>query len=266
MAWWAGGLSVCNRGGPIETFVKSIAPDAEFVSSDGMIVSGPGLLNEHEYPNAPIVCMLCTRVPKPNLLLTPLDDDTFANGLNLRGPEWERRIPKAFWRGGASGFDVPSTRMRVVAALRDHPHADAKFTPWGGWENGKDIPSESFAPRCDIATHLFYKYILIVDGNCIASSHQWVFGSGSVPIMVTHPDNDYWFKRYLKPMVHYVPVNFDLSDLSEKITWLVEHDEDAKKIAENALLFSQNVFSPDFQKQHVVNEIARIRQHTNDTG
>lgn len=266
MSWWAGHMSVCKKGGPLENFIKSLAPEAVIVEADGMMVSGPGLLNEHEYPEAPIVCMLCTRVPKPNMLLMPLDDATFLFGLNLRGPEWNRRLPIAFWRGGASGFEVPNTRVRVVETLIDHPNADVKITPWYNWEDGKNIPPQFFGNRCEIATHLYYKYILIVDGNCIASSHQWVFGSGSVPIMVTHPDNDYWFKRYLKPMVHYVPIQYDLSDLAEKITWLVEHDDEAKKIADNAMAFSKLFFSPEFQRNHLIAEIGRIRQCMNGTG
>jgi spore maturation protein CgeB len=84
--------------------------------------------------------------------------------------------------------------------------------------------------------------------------------------MVTHPDNDYWFKRYLKPMVHYVPIQYDLSDLAEKITWLVEHDDEAKKIADNAMAFSKLFFSPEFQRNHLIAEIGRIRQCMNGTG
>jgi spore maturation protein CgeB len=102
------------------------------------------------------------------------------------------------------------------------------------------------------------KYILVLDGNCIASSHQWVFASGSVPIMVTHPDNNYWFKKYLKPGVHYVSVKYDLSDLREKIEWLVNNDAEAKQIANNAMEFAKTVLSSEFQHGHLVKEIRRF--------
>jgi hypothetical protein len=76
--------------------------------------------------------------------------------------------------------------------------------------------------------------------------------------MITHPKNDYWFKRYLKPMVNYVPISYDLTDLHEKIDWLQCHPEEANSIAEEALRFSQRVFSPEFQRYHIETEIVRM--------
>jgi len=103
-----------------------------------------------------------------------------------------------------------------------------------------------------------YKYIFIIDGNCIASAHQWVFGSGSVPIMITHPDNEYWFKDHLIPMINYVPIRYDLSDLTEKLEWLVSHDEEAKKIADAAYELSNTIFTPEYQKTYVDFAIDKI--------
>jgi spore maturation protein CgeB len=76
--------------------------------------------------------------------------------------------------------------------------------------------------------------------------------------MVTHPDNEYWFKKYLKPGFHYVPIKYDLSDLKEKIEWLVNNDTEAKKIAENAMEFARIVFSSEFQHGYLMKEIKRV--------
>ena len=46
-------------------------------------------------------------------------------------------------------------------------------------------------------------------------------------------------------MVHYVPVAHDLSDLMEKIDWLRNNDEEAKKIAFNAIEFAHFYFRYD---------------------
>lgn len=97
-----------------------------------------------------------------------------------------------------------------------------------------------------------------MDGCCIASAHQWVFASGSVPILLTHPKNDWWFRRYLTPMVHYVPIEYDLSDISAKLDWLTANDEAAKKIAENAMAFADYYLTSDFQKYHIENEVKHI--------
>jgi hypothetical protein len=288
--YWAGGYSSFYPASAIEQFVVqsiqycSPSVSVVFSQSDGLIgeeaysqlsdTHHATTRAEKEFEKlessarlgtTPIVAMLCTRqFNRPNLLLLPLDDDTFNRGLTavlqpFHSPKWEDRKSIAFWRGGSSGCDRPTIRMRVAESLKDVSHADVKFTP-GGWpENDALIPKDQFVPeRSDLAKHFEYKYIFILDGNCIASAHQWVFGSGSVPIMITHPDNEYWFKKYLVPMVHYVPIQYDLSDLHEKLQWLVDHDNEAKKIAEHAMKFSKTVFSSEFQKAYVKSEVDRL--------
>ena len=254
MAYWDGGFSKCTKGGPIDRFVRRVVPDIDILTSDGIGAPGNANTPEDKYPNTKYVGALCSRIQRENLLLLPLDDDTFERGAltDYSLPAWETRIPRLFWRGGASGYDVPSVRERVVRHLHNNPHADVKLTHWGGWENGKNIPEEHFAPRCPVTDHFNHKYVPIIDGNCIASNHQWVFASGAVPLMITHPDNDFWFKPYTIPMVNYVPIKYDLSDLNEKLEWLVTHDDDAKQIAASAKHMADIVFSPAFQREHIV--------------
>lgn len=291
--YWSGGYSHCHVGSAMEQYVLSSirrypSISAIFTQSDGLIgqneferfSSELGHTNTGNTPagteyakleaaarkdTQPIVCMLCTRqFSRPNLLLLPLDDDTFNRGLKtvlseFRLPAWEERKPIAFWRGGSSGCDRPMLRHRVLDVIFEHPNADVAFTP-GGWPaNDALIPQKYFkSSRVDLAEHMKYKYIFIIDGNCIASAHQWVFGSGSVPIMITHPDNEYWFKKYLIPMVNYVPIKYDLSDLTEKLEWLVSHDQEAKKIAESAIHLANTIFTSEFQKAYIDSEIDRM--------
>jgi len=291
--YWNGGYSKCLARGSIESYVnKSIQKQnlnvsAIFSLSDGFVdttefntlqeqLGRPLIANtcESDYSKLelfanqntyPIVCMLCSRsFNKPNALILPLDDDTFQYGLkhvlsNFEKPNWEERQSIAFWRGGSSGFDRPeSIRMKVTKLLYGNPLTDVRITKWGTWENEKDIPEEHFGDRCGLDKHFRYKYILIVDGNLIASNHQWVFGSGAVPIMITHPENNWWFKNLLRPMENYVPISYDLSDLEEKIQWLVDNDNEARKISENALKFSEEVFNPEFQQKYIDKELLRI--------
>lgn len=292
--YWDGGYSKCHVGSSIEQYVfeciqrqpKKVS--AIFTQSDGIIGDEEfdrmiSSLGREDKANSkasqvfaeleaakregtfPLICMLCSRqFSRDNMLLLPLDDETFSYGLShvLRDvPKipWSERKPLAYWRGASSGCDRPTLRMRVLDSLFSFPHADVRFTP-GGWDfNDKDIPAQYFtSQRVGLREHVENKYILIVDGNCIASAHQWVFGSGSVPIMITHPDNQYWFKKYLRPMVDYVPVAYDLSDLQEKIAWLVEHDAEAEQIAKNAMYIATTLFTPEFQRAYIDTEVNRI--------
>jgi spore maturation protein CgeB len=58
-------------------------------------------------------------------------------------------------------------------------------------------------------------------------------------------------------MVHYVPIQYDLSDLKEKIEWLVMNDDKAKEIATNAMEFARTVLSAEFQHGYLFREIQR---------
>lgn len=280
-SYWDGGYSRCLVNGAI---ASCLPKHLRVVQSDGIVGdteynricasygrSPNALQSESSLSEGRLAC-LCTRsTTRTDLVYLPFDDDTFQYGLEavlsrFPKPAWEDRKPIAFWRGGASGFDRPSLRLRVALALASHPHSDVRITPWGGWESGQGVPSELFAPRCSIEDHLRHKYLLVVDGNCIASNHQWVFGSGSVPVMVTHPDNQYWFQPFLRPMVHYVPVQYDLSDLQERIDWLVSHDTEAKQIAEAALAFSREVFSPEFQRTYLIAHTSTATSPSSEEG
>lgn len=247
---WDGYMSKCLVDGPIDRFMRDLFPGIHILSSDGVGMPAQNV----EYPeDAKYVGTLCTRIPKRNAVLMPLDDHVFEHGLSLDPlPAWEERSPTLFWRGGASGFDVPCLRQKVVATLFGVPHTDCLITRWGGWENGKCIPDAHMTPhRVSLQDHMKHKYIPIIDGNCIASNHMWVFGSGAVPVMITHHDNDYWFRAYIEPWVHYVPVSYDLSDLRKHVEWLVSHDEEAKMIARRALALSRHIFTPEFQREHL---------------
>lgn len=284
---WNGQYSSCKRDKAICTFVDQCARENNV---SALIFLSDGIMGDAEYDRMiaslgrttnditperklsaieaaaipgtrPVICTLCTRQVTHPVALLPLDDDTFANGLpSFPEVAWKDRVPKLIWRGGSSGFDRPSIRVQALDQLFNHPHADARFV-LGGWEvNDAVIPSQYFGERMDIKDQARYKYSLIIDGACIASSHQWVFGSGSVPVMVTHPDNKYWFQKHLIPMVNYVPIMYDLSDLSEKLNWLAKNDEDARAIAGNALYLARRIFSPAFQQDYVRKLMCHVPQ------
>jgi hypothetical protein len=284
---WANPFSICHSDGPIVRTAKQIIQGLEkpitlvVPMSDGYSTDpdnkiarkGPEEFQEVVTEPNTIVGILCTRnFTDPRAFFMPLDDETFDRGVvdvvssRTTLPAWEDRKPIAYWRGCLSGGKAPTLRTRVVWDLYDFPSADAKLTRTHNMNpdyQGRFIFPEDtrfYDINRGLEDHVKYKYILIVDGNCIASAHQWVFASGSVPIMVTHPDNEYWFKKYLKPGFHYMPVKHDLSDLKETIEWLVSNDTAAKKIAQNAMEFARTVLSSEFQHGYLLKEIKRVAE------
>jgi len=242
--------SMMNSLGRVETVVT---PAREY-----------GRFEAAAFPNTlPMVCVYATRdFSSKSAFLLPWDDAAFTNGLRFHQHSWDSKLPIVMWRGGSSGFNRPSTRMRVVDKLFGVPNTDVKFVP-GGWPyNDCVIPPEHFSDKSLLGpeAHSRYKYVMIIDGNTQASNGHWGFALGSVPILITHPGSRWWFQSELRPMVNYVPVNYDLSDLVSKIEWLVAHDDEARMIAENALALSNRVFSPSFQRGYINNRVRQIVQ------
>lgn len=56
------------------------------------------------------------------------------------------------------------------------------------------------------------------------------------------------FYSMLRPWEHYVPVSRDLSDLKDRVIWAREHDDEARKISENARKFANENLLP----QHII--------------
>jgi hypothetical protein len=281
---WAGHFSNCHSDGPIVNISKEIVrgigksitlvvPMSDGFSSDPDVkIARKSRKQFEEAVTEPdsVVGVLCTRnFTDPRIFLMPLDDESFEYGVvnvvssRTSIPAWEERKSIAYWRGCLSGGVAPTPRTEVVWNLYDFPYADVKLTRNQNMDQehqGRLIFPED--PRFydevrSLGDHVKHKYILIIDGNCIASAHQWVFASGSVPIMVTHPDNEYWFKKFLKPGFHYMPIKYDLSDLKEKIEWLVNNDDKAKQIAENAMEFARTILSSEFQHGYLIKQIRR---------
>jgi hypothetical protein len=176
---------------------------------------------------------------------------------------WEEKKSIAYWRGCLSGGKAPTLRTRIVWELHDFEHADAKLTRNVNMNQeyqGRLIFREDtrfYDEARSLQDHIQHKYILILDGNCIASALQWVFASGSVPILVTHPDNDWWFKKLLIDGVHYVSVNYDLSNLRDVIQYLIDHDDYAREVADRAMEFAKTVLSAASQREYLTRTVQR---------
>jgi len=285
---WAGLFSICKTDGAIIEFMKQTI-DALPVNKKLVIPHADGFmdtrnylcmikdLDDLNYVSSPddVVGILCARnVNDKRFVLMPFDDESFERGVVKHLAEhssfvpWEDKKPLAFWRGSPSGGFFPTIRYEVVQKSMESSCLDARFirrvNPYIlykmgvlGYTFGLD-DNQYWSDEQTIQSHLEYKYILVIDGTCTASALQWVFASGSVPLIITHPGNEWWFKSHLKPMENYVPIEYDLSDLMSKIEWLIDNDEEAKEIVDKALHLANTVLSSEFQKDYLRKEIERV--------
>ena len=199
--------------------------------------------------------------PGYNYLYLPLDDEIFENGIihffnknNL--PSWKNRSSELIWRGGCSGVgNLESIRVRFVEKIYEYNNnTNVRLSLW--WSYGKNIPNIYFKDRINYTEFLQNKIFFIVDGNCIASNHMYAFASGCVPFLVS--DGICWFSNLIKPYIHYIPINYDLSNLIEQIEWVKNNDVEAEKIAMNAYSFAEIYFSGDYQKKYIKESIENI--------
>ena len=87
-----------------------------------------------------------------------------------------------------------------------------------------------------------YKYILHIPGNVAAFRLAPELSMGCCILLV---QNNYkvWYRRFLKPYEHFVPVKSDLSDLISQIKWCKKNDAKCKQIAENSVAFHRKYLS-----------------------
>jgi hypothetical protein len=141
-----------------------------------------------------------------------------------------------FWRGSNAGKqkeyrmfdwnskDLPRLKAVKMARLRKDIDIEFGFVPWG-----------KFAKN---------KYILALAGNTYASLFEHALRSGSC-ILRQEERMFEWYEPFVKPWVHYVPLNWDLSDLYSKFDWMKANDAEAKSIAERARKIGSQLFTPE---------------------
>lgn len=207
-----------------------------------------------------LLCVLSqiTEEEDINYVYLPLDDDFFEYGVEcFFNPnnmlKWEERSSELCWVGGCSGVGGnESLRVRFVKKIYDYnPFTKVRLSYW--WSENKNIDAKYFCDRVNFSEFLKYKIFFIVDGNVIASNHMWGFASGCIPFLISN--GKCWFSSFIIPYTHYIPVNYDLSNLIEQIEFVKNNDSKAKEIAENSLEFVRKYFSSSFQKEYLKKSI-----------
>lgn len=176
----------------------------------------------------------------------------------VRTMPWEKKISKAFWRGGLQGYqydyspkgfnDTPRGKLCYYSYL--YPDLLDAGTNYS--ENDRRVkriidtlhynPSKGFNL---ITYQLRYKYLVEVDGHtCTYPGFQWRLLSNCT-VLKQETENRMWYYFPLRPWVHYVPLKKDLSDLMEKICWCIENDDEARKIADQGRKFAKENIMPE---------------------
>jgi hypothetical protein len=184
---------------------------------------------------------------------------------------WKSKIPMAVWRGAFTGKCLKSngfimhemdclsnSRCRFVYDHIDSSLVDAGLVPSTAVSKNFKLPVRKNVMK--MKDLLKYKIIISLEGNDVASGLKWQLLSKSV-VMMPAPTRTSWaMEELLEPWVHYIPIHVNGSDAEERVQWVLEHDDEARKIAERGSLFMYDMIfhsSALDEERAVMNEITR---------
>ena len=164
----------------------------------------------------------------------------------VNSPPWAMRKPQAFWRGNTTGMRVGEhwrglPRLQLSELANSTPNQEifdvgvSSFAQISKKE-AKEVQALGYARGfVPMISSSRYKYQIDIDGNSNAWSALFQkLLSGSAVLKIASPHNfRQWYYDELIPWVNFVPVKSDMSDLVEKIHWLIDHDDEAMQIGIN---------------------------------
>lgn len=150
---------------------------------------------------------------------------------------WENKVKKLLWRGAAMGLEV---REKLINITHNEPWADVKVLNW------KDSDSMTHDLKT-MSEHCQYKYLAHTEGNSYSGRLKYLQSCKSV--IVAHKmdwiQHQHPLMRSTGPEQNFVEVDRNFNDLDEKIHWLKEHDDGAKRIASNSVkTFAHRYLTP----------------------
>jgi hypothetical protein len=189
---------------------------------------------------------------------------------------WESKIQQAIWRGGTSdgGYLKDAynkdnfhsyPRSKLVTLSMQYPSIiDARFSELTYANNSYELFPNYFENKISVFDHLAYKYQILIDGStCSYSRAYWQLLSNCI-VFKQESNNIQWYYGALQPYVHYIPVQNDMSDLIDKITWVKTHDSQALEYSKNATKFAEEDLSYSSTMYYlylVLKEYAKLQEN-----
>ncbi|KAJ5201986.1 CAZyme family GT90, partial [Penicillium cinerascens] len=142
------------------------------------------------------------------------------------GWTWSKKAKKLLWRGVARMG--PEIRDKLLEVTNGKSWADVKELGWGDPASMKN-DYKTMPEHCD------YQYVAQTEGNSYSGRLKYLQMCRSV--IVSHKlewiQHHYHLLRSSGPEQNFVEVERDWSDLENKMDWLLSHEKDAQRIADN---------------------------------
>lgn len=93
-------------------------------------------------------------------------------------------------------------------------------------------------------TNEISRYALNIDGTGFSERYASQLLNDQLVFKVDTPFFNF-YSRFFLPYEHYIPVKYDLSDLSDKVAWANEHVEESHRIMTQGARLAHSLFHPD---------------------
>lgn len=158
---------------------------------------------------------------------------------------WHDRLGVAFWRGSTTGVrssdswkSIPRIQLCEIGNAEDvRPLFDVGVSGLAQVPKGELSEIENSGLIRDyfpIFSSNRYKYQIDIDGNtnAWAGLFQKLLSESAVLKVESPHGFRQWYYDKLVSWEHFVPVKSDMSDLVEKVRWLIGNDDQAKRIGQ----------------------------------
>ncbi|XP_038613738.1 protein O-glucosyltransferase 1 isoform X2 [Tachyglossus aculeatus] len=146
---------------------------------------------------------------------------------------WDRKIAQGYFRGSRTS---PERDPLVLLSREDPGLVDAQYTKNQAWKSEKDTLGRPPAKEVSLVDHCKYRYLFNFRGVAASFRFKHLFLCGSLVFHVGAEWLEFFYPQ-LKPWVHYIPVNADLSNVRELLQFVKENDGLAREIAERGRRF-----------------------------
>uniref|UniRef100_A0A8C9UEX6 Protein O-glucosyltransferase 1 n=1 Tax=Serinus canaria TaxID=9135 RepID=A0A8C9UEX6_SERCA len=170
---------------------------------------------------------------------------------------WKKKISKGYFRGSRTSPE----RDPLILLSRENPElVDAEYTKNQAWKSEKDTLGKPPAKEIPLVDHCKYKYLFNFRGVAASFRLKHLFLCGSLVFHVGEEWLEFFYPQ-LKPWVHYIPVQSDLSDVRELLQFVKENDAIAQEISERGRQFiAEHLEMEDISCywEHLLSEYSQI--------
>ena len=178
------------------------------------------------------------------------DDEIDHLSEKAKNYSWSQKMNKIIWRGSSTGGIWDNTNLDTMVRYRIFVECekvelqnvcDVGLSRFTQTKAGITIDNPKIIFRDQIPMHewMKYKYEVVLDGNGSPAGRIDRQLAHNSLLLMQETEHFQMYTKYMKPFVHYVPLQRNISDLGAAYQWASENEEKVLMIIHAANGFAQ---------------------------